>query len=117
MFSGLAGYTFAINLTVVATLGSGGFLAVYNGDLATRPTPYSSINWQGNGKTVANFSLLDLGAGGAKVYCSGNSSISTHFIIDVVGFFYNDGAARVAPPGFTEWEKRAKQQLQRSEGS
>ena len=113
VFAGLASYTFAINLTVVSTQGSSGFLSLYNADLTTRPIPYSSINWQGNGKTVANFSMLDLGNAGANLYCSGGSSTSTHFIIDVVGYFYTGGAARVSPPGFEEWERRAKQHLQR----
>ena len=116
-FAGLASYTFAINLTVVGTQGSNGYLSLYNADLSTRPTPYSSINWQGNGKTVANFSMLDLGAAGANIYCSGGSSNSAHFIIDVVGYFYTGGAARVAPPGFEAWERRAKQRLQRERSS
>jgi hypothetical protein len=117
IFSGLQSYTFAINLTVVATAGSSGYLSLYNADLATRPDPYSSINWQGAGKVVANFSLLDLGSAGAKIYCSGGASTSTHFIIDVVGYFYTGGAARVSPPGFDDWERRAKQRLQRERSS
>ncbi|HSU35976.1 MAG TPA: hypothetical protein VLJ88_09975, partial [Propionibacteriaceae bacterium] len=49
--------TFAINLTVTSTSGSG-YLAVYSADLPDRPNPFSSINWQGAGKTVANFNLV-----------------------------------------------------------
>lgn len=112
VFGGLADYTFAINLTIVSTQGTSGYLAVYNADGA-RPNPYSSINWQGNGKVVANFSMLDLGNAGANIYCSGGSSNSTHFIIDVVGYFYTGGASLVAPPGFDEWERKAKQRLER----
>jgi len=113
-FNGLSGYTFAINLTVVSTHGSG-YLSVYNADLSSRPTPYSSINWQGNGKVVANFTMLDLGSSGANVFCSGGSSTNTHFIIDVVGFFITNGAAsaRALPERFKAWEKKAKAQLER----
>jgi hypothetical protein len=112
IFGGLPNYTFAINLTVVSTQGTG-YLAVYNADLTSRPTPYSSINWQGNGKVVANFSMLDLGSAGANIYCSGGSSNSTHFIIDVVGYFISGGANVAAPPEFAEWEQKAKQRLER----
>lgn len=112
-FEGLGEYTFAINLTVVATQGSG-YLVIYNADLDNRPSPYSSINWQGDGKVVANFNLVDLGTPGAKVWCSGGSSTSTHFIVDVLGYFYNGGAARVAPPGVEDAERKALQRLRRA---
>jgi hypothetical protein len=113
-FAGGASYTFAVNLTVVSTHGTG-YLSVYNADLSSRPTPYSSINWQGNGKVVANFTMLDLGAAGVNIFCSGGSSTNTHFIIDVVGFFINNGAAaaRALPERFTTWEKKVKAQLER----
>lgn len=96
-FNELERFTFACNLTVVATRGSG-WLSFYNADLATRPSPHSSINWQGNGKIVANFMMLDLGDTGANVFCSGGSTTSTHFVIDVVGYFETGGAAAVAVP-------------------
>src|SRR5687767_12738519 len=44
IFDGSPNLTFAINLTVVNTRGSG-YLAIFNGD-GPRPTPYSTINWQ-----------------------------------------------------------------------
>lgn len=106
--------TFAINLTVVSTQGSG-WLAVYNADLANRPNPYSSINWQGAGRIVANFSMLDTGAAGAKVYCSGSSSTNTHFIIDVVGYFVSGGAAAKAPPKEQARQAEMRRRLERQQ--
>jgi len=97
---------------VVSTHGSG-YLALYNADLSSRPTPYSSINWQGNGKVVANFTMLDLGSAGVNVFCSGGSSTNTHFIIDVVGYFISGGAARAVPESFKTFEKKAMAQLKR----
>lgn len=112
VFSGLANYTFAVNLTVVGTHGSG-WLEIYNADLSTRPSPYSSINWQGDNKVVANFTMLDLGSAGAKIYCSGGSSTNTHFIIDVVGYMISGGAAAAAVPAdIKAAEKKAKRQLE-----
>jgi hypothetical protein len=112
-FNGWGSYTVACNLTVVSTHGSG-YLALYNANLANRPTPYSSINWQGSGRVVANFTMLDLGASGANVFCSGGSSTNTHFIIDVVGFFITGGAAaRALPDDFKALEKKAKARLER----
>jgi hypothetical protein len=112
-FAGLGNFAFAVNLTVVNTHGSG-WLEIYNADLSTRPSPYSSINWQGDNKVVANFTMLDLGSAGAKIYCSGGSSTNTHFIIDVVGYQYNGGAAAVAVPAEVKAaEKKARRQLER----
>jgi hypothetical protein len=111
VFSGLQDYTFACNVTVVGTQGAG-FLAIYNADLGSRPTPYSTINWMTSGQVVANFTMLDLGAAGANVFCSGGASTSTHFIIDVVGLFITNGAAAKAlPASFKAWEAKAKRQL------
>ncbi len=110
IFSGLQSYTFAVNLTVVDTKSSG-YLALYNADLATRPEPYASISWQGAGRLVSNFALIDLGSAGLSVYCSSGATTSTHLIIDVLGYFYTGGAARPAPPGFDAWERRAQRQL------
>lgn len=100
-----AGLAFAINLTVVQTESSG-YLSVYNADVA-RPNPYSSINWQGSGKVVANFNVVDGGAAGFRVYCSGGSSVKTHFIIDVVGIFLT--AEEPVPAKIKAWQKRADQ--------
>jgi len=113
VFAGLGSYTFAVNLTVVSTHGSG-WLEIYNADLSSRPSPYSSINWQGDNKVVANFTMLDLGAAGAKIFCSGGSSTNTHFIIDVVGYQFTGGAAAAAVPAeIKAAEKVARRQLER----
>lgn len=113
IFAGLQEYTFACNLTVVATQGTG-YLAVYNADIEERPIPFSSINWQGAGKIVANFTMLDLGTTGVKVYCSGDSNTGTDYIMDVIGVFITGGAAdRPLPAKFTAWEKEAKRSLER----
>ena len=50
--------------------------------------------------------MLDLGAAGANIYCSGGSSTNTHFIIDVVGFFITNGAAYADP-----WKRRKMDDL------
>ncbi len=83
-------YTVACNITVVNTTGGNGYLALYNADIA-RPNPFSSINWQGAGKIVANFAIVDIGNSGFKVYCGGSGS--TNFIVDIVGYYFNNGAA------------------------
>ena len=36
----------------------------------------------------------------------------THLVIDVLGYFYDGGAARPSPPGFDAWERDAQRQLQ-----
>ena len=100
--------TFAINLTVTSTSGSG-YLAVYSAQLPVRPNPFSSINWQGAGKTVANFNLVDGSEDGLKVYCSGGSSNRTHFIIDVVGLLVTP---EEEPVVVQAWKKRAMQRKQ-----
>jgi hypothetical protein len=105
-FEDADGLTFALNLTVVSTEGTSGYLSVYNADEA-RPTPYSSINWQGAGKVVANFNLVDGGAAGLKVYCSGGSTVKTHFIIDVIGVFLTNTAP--APAKVRAWQQKALQ--------
>jgi hypothetical protein len=102
-FEDTVGLAFAINLTVVSTASSG-YLSVYNADVA-RPNPYSSINWQGSGKVVANFNVVDGGAAGLKVYCSGGSTVKTHFIIDVVGILV--ASEEPVPAKIRAWQKRA----------
>ena len=103
-FEDAEGITFALNLTLVATEGSG-FLSVYNSDLP-RPVPYSSINWQGNGKVVANFNLVDGGVEGLRVYCSTGVGVRTHFIIDLMGFFMTPEGPLPAP--LQAWQKKSK---------
>jgi hypothetical protein len=104
------GLTFAINLTVTATTGDG-YLALYSADVA-RPVPYSSVNWQGVNKTVANFNIIDGGLEGINVYCSGGSSNSTHVVIDIVGLFITDTGAPV-PPAIKAFQNKAKLNIAR----
>lgn len=107
--SGTAGYTMVFNLTVVYTSGSG-YLAIYNADIA-RPNPYSTINWQGSGRLVANLALVDIGAAGYKVYCGGVAGSNTHFILDSIGYLYTNVAAKNAAQ--KAWEKEMKARLDR----
>jgi hypothetical protein len=94
-YSLLAGaqFTMACNLTVVSTSNSG-YLAIYSADLGSRPQPYSSINWYASGQVIANFVVFDLGNAGFDVYCGGTGN--THFILDTIGYFLNNGAALTA---------------------
>lgn len=98
------GLTFALNLTVVSTEGSG-YLALYNADVP-RPNPYSTINWQGAGKVLSNFTLVDGGDAGLEVYCSGASTVRTHFILDIVGVFITSEAP--VPARVKTWQQKAE---------
>jgi hypothetical protein len=81
---GTSGLTIHFNLTIVNTKGVDGYLAVYDADYP-RPSPYSSINWQGANKILANFCLVSLGDAGCYVYCGGPAGAQTDFVIDIVG--------------------------------
>jgi hypothetical protein len=72
------------NLTVTDSTGAGGFLSVVPGD-ATAASG-SSINWFGTGQNIANGSTSRIAADRTvKVFAGGGSS--THFIIDVSGYY------------------------------
>jgi len=101
----IAGWSLFFNLTVVNTVGNG-YLSVYDADFS-RPNPYSSINWQGSGKVVANFGTVSVGAAGFRVYCGG-SGTSTNFIVDVVGFAMVTEAAAAQRERFSRSLKAAK---------
>lgn len=103
-FEDADGLTFALNLTLVSTEGSG-YLALYNAD-GPRPTPYSTINWQGAGKVLANFTLVDGGDAGIKVYCSGGSTVRTHFVIDIIGIFITNEAP--VPAKVKVWQDKTE---------
>jgi len=73
----------AFNLTIAGTAGNG-FLSVAPGDSTAAGA--STINWSGPGQSVANGSLVKLdGSRQVKVYAG--PSGSTHFILDVTGFY------------------------------
>jgi hypothetical protein len=110
IFADLLHFDLACNVTIVDTQGTG-YLAIYNADYDTRPGPFSTINWQGSGKVAANFHIMDVGAAGVKVYCSGGATTSTHFIIDVIGYFYTTVGATPARPEFTKWQQNARRRL------
>ena len=64
------------------------------------------------GRLAECFHIMDLGETGAKVYCSGGATTSTHFIIDVIGYFYAIPEAAPAPPEFTQWEQKARRRVE-----
>lgn len=71
----------AYNLTATDTVGVG-FLAATPGDATTFAT--SAINWASAGLSIANGSVVSVDAARTiKVFAGG----STHFIIDVVGYY------------------------------
>jgi hypothetical protein len=72
------------NLTVTDTTGNGGFLSVVPGDVVA-PSG-SSINWFGAGQNLANGLTATVAADRTvRVFAGGGSS--THFIIDVSGYY------------------------------
>jgi hypothetical protein len=72
------------NLTVTDTTGNGGFLSVVPGDAVAASG--SSINWFGAGQNLANGITATIAADRTvKVFAGGGSS--THFIIDVSGYY------------------------------
>ena len=75
------------NLTVTDTTGPfGGFLSLVPGD-ATLPSG-SSINWFGINQNIANGITVKVDATRqVKVFAGGGGSPTTHFIIDVNGYF------------------------------
>jgi hypothetical protein len=73
----------AITLTVTATEGAGGFVGA-------RPagTPYggtSSINWFGANQNLATTVISQLG--GDRTVTMHGGAASTHFIVDVTGYY------------------------------
>ena len=88
--------TAIVNLTLTQTENSG-YLTVWQSDL-TRPG-ISNINWFGTGQALGNLAVVGLRSNPVSfnVYCGGLSG-RTHFLVDLVGYFYKDGLARVRPP-------------------
>jgi hypothetical protein len=74
-----------INLTITGTTGSGGNLKVWSHGVAEPST--SSINWDREGATLANMVTSAMAGGYLDVKCGGPSGASTHFLIDVVGYY------------------------------
>lgn len=103
-FSSSDGFAYVCNLTVANTRGSG-YLAVWNADLP-RPQPYSSVNWVGDGRVVANLGIFDAGFDGLRVFCGGGGS--TDFILDVVGIMFSNIINAQSPPEVQAAQKRLK---------
>lgn len=75
----------AVNLTIDQTAGAG-YLSIRPAATAWDGT--SSINWSGAGATIANgASSLVGGDRQVTVRCGGTVDASTHFLIDVVGYY------------------------------
>jgi hypothetical protein len=75
----------AVNLTIDQTAGAG-FLSIRPAGTAWDGT--SSINWSGAGATIANGVSSPLGGDReVTVRCGGTVDASTHFLIDVVGYY------------------------------
>ena len=73
----------AVNVTVTQPTAPG-FVTIYPVGVALPAT--STINY-GAGQTRANNAIVQVGAGGAIAAACGQSSGTTHFIIDVIGYF------------------------------
>jgi hypothetical protein len=73
----------AYNVTLDATAASG-FLSVTPGDAASSPS--SSINWSSSNLIIANAGIVKLdGSRQVKVFAGGGGS--THFLIDITGYY------------------------------
>ena len=78
--------TIVFNLTVANTVGSFGALAMYS---ASAPDPSTAnINWTSPGTVLANqaISACD-GSQDVKVKCVASAGCSTHFILDIFGYY------------------------------
>ena len=74
------------NVTVTGTTSGFGYLVINPGGITTAGA--STINWFGAGQTLANGVTLTLNASRQlTVLCDGASGASTHFIIDVSGYY------------------------------
>ena len=72
------------NLTVTTTTGTG-FLAIAPGSAVSATT--SIVNWKA-GVTVANSSTVGLDGGRqVRVFAAGGVGASTHFVVDVLGYY------------------------------
>jgi hypothetical protein len=75
----------AYNITIVGTVG-GGNIAVNPGGNTTAAA--SVVNWNKDSMVVANSSVVALSASReVTVICNGGVGASTHFVIDVLGYY------------------------------
>ncbi len=75
----------AANITVTGTTGAGGYLAVNPGGITT--VGASTINWFGAGQNLANGVTLTLNATRQLTVVCGAGGGSTHFIVDIAGYY------------------------------
>ena len=76
----------AANITITGTTGGFGYLAINPGGNTVEGA--STINWFGAGQTIANGVTLTLNASRQlTVICGGGAGASTHFIIDIAGYY------------------------------
>jgi hypothetical protein len=74
----------SMNLAVIATTGTSGFLAVFPADQAY--PGHSNLNWFGANQILANSAVTSVdGAGDFKVRCGTNGN--THFVVDILGYY------------------------------
>ena len=81
------------NLTITQTAGPPGYLGVVPAGTPEESFTTSNINWVSAGLDLANGGTTKIaadaqtGPGSVIVYCDGVPAASTHFIIDVTGYF------------------------------
>jgi len=76
----------AANITITGTTGGFGYLAINPGGNTVEGA--STINWSAAGLTTANGVTLTLNATRQlTVICGGGAGASTHFIIDIAGYY------------------------------
>ena len=82
------------NVTVLQTEGTGFLTLFENG--AARPQVYAAI-WSGTGRAATSMTLTGVRSSDLtfKVYCNGSGS--THFVLDMMGYFYRENAPRRSP--------------------
>lgn len=75
----------AITITVVNTAGNGWLTVNVGGDTAIKG---SSVNWSTAGQVLANSTTSPVNyLGQLTVVCGGSASASTHFLVDVIGYY------------------------------
>jgi len=75
----------AITVTVVSTTGNGWLTVNVGGDTAIKG---SSVNWSSTGQVLANSTTSPVNyLGQLTVVCGGSASASTHFLVDVIGYY------------------------------
>ena len=76
----------AANITITGTTGGFGYLSINPGGNTVEGA--STINWSAAGLTIANGVTLTLNASRQlTVICGGGAGASTHFIVDIAGYY------------------------------